>query len=330
MPVALVAETRDVAAAVAHAHVPSVVTLDNGQCSVRSFLQARPSGVYTCARAKTRTVGLGPLDHLSKVIVDWPFHVHRLKTSLELKLHNAKYDTSKLSRFQMATERLVTAVLKQWQATTTTETMDGMLSVLWYPLPESTNSGYGLAVHLCSMPQVQSTTSTLLVYGEGRENARCKHSKWIDDRVPLERHRAHVAEKRLGPIDEILLRRAGRDGDQLLLEGLVTNFFVVCEDRVYTADEGVLEGSVRKLVLDACRELSILVVLEPPKLSERTLWQAAFITSVVRVVMSVTRLVWEEEINGHEVMQEWSIPSDTCDLVQRIRDHVSMHCMCLE
>ena len=53
----------------------------------------------------------------------------------------------------------------------------------------------------------------------------------------------------------------------------------VCDDRVYTADEGVLEGSVRKLVLDACRELSIPVVLEPPKLSERTLWQAAFITS---------------------------------------------------
>ena len=224
MPVALVAETRDVFAAVTHAHVPSVATLDNGQCSSRSFLQSRPSGVYTCVRAKTRTVGLGSLDHLSKVIVDWPFHVHRLTTSFEMQLHNAKYDTLNLSMLQMATDRLVTAVLKQWQATT--ETMDGMLSVLWYPLSESTNSGYGLAVHMCSMPQVQSTASTLLVYGEARENARCKHSKWIDDRVPLERHRAHVAEKRHGSIDEVLLRRAGPDGDQLLLEGLVTNFFV--------------------------------------------------------------------------------------------------------
>ena len=136
------------------------------------------------------------------------------------------------------------------------------------------------------------------------------------------------------------------------------------DERVYTAATGVLEGSMRKLVLDACRELSIPVVLEAPKLSERNLWQAAFITStqnsfellclvavlslfghyshlirccaafldvgVVRVMMNVTCLVWEEKTGQHIVIHETSILSDTCRLVQRIRDQVSMHCRCLE
>ena len=123
----------------------------------------------------------------------------------------------------MATEQVVTAVLMQWQAT---ETIDGMLSVLWYPLPEGSSNDYGLAVHMCPMPKVQSAASTLFVYGEGRENARCKHSKWIHDRVPIERYMAHVAETRRLPVHEVVLSKAGPDGDKMLLEGLVTNFFV--------------------------------------------------------------------------------------------------------
>uniref|UniRef100_A0AAV1UQY7 Uncharacterized protein n=1 Tax=Peronospora matthiolae TaxID=2874970 RepID=A0AAV1UQY7_9STRA len=328
MPLTLVTETRDVAAALFQ--VPSVYTPDDGLCSAKTFLQSRPDGVYTCVRAKKWMSKLASVDHLSKVIVEWPFHMHRLTTSLfsMLEAENIKCDKVKLKTLQMATARVVTAVLTQWQAT---ETVDGMLSVLWYPLVEDgTSNGYGLAVHICSMPIIQSTVSTLLVYGEMRKNARCKYTKWIDDRVHIEKHMARVAEKRRGPIHEAVLSKEGPDGDKVLLEGLVTNFFVVRDERVYTAATGVLEGSMRKLVLDACRELSVPVVLEAPKLSERNLWQAAFITSVVRVMMNVTCLVWEEKTGQDTVMHETSILSDTCRLVHRIRDQVSMYCMCPE
>ena len=45
-----------------------------------------------------------------------------------------------------------------------------------------------------------------------------------------------------------------------LLEGLSSNFFVVSKGKVFTADEGVLSGSIRELVLEACNELKVAVV----------------------------------------------------------------------
>jgi hypothetical protein len=53
----------------------------------------------------------------------------------------------------------------------------------------------------------------------------------------------------------------------------------VKDGKLYTAGEDVLEGSTRELVFKACRDLSIPVVLEAPRLSERGSWQAAFVTS---------------------------------------------------
>ncbi|KAI9920907.1 hypothetical protein PsorP6_001563 [Peronosclerospora sorghi] len=64
----------------------------------------------------------------------------------------------------------------------------------------------------------------------------------------------------------------------MVLEGLTTNFFVVKNQRVYTASH-VLNGSMRDLVLQTCEALSIPLVYQAPKLSEWTSWQAAFVTS---------------------------------------------------
>ena len=37
-----------------------------------------------------------------------------------------------------------------------------------------------------------------------------------------------------------------------VLEGTQTNFFAVIEDTVYTAEEGVLMGTVRGVLLEVC------------------------------------------------------------------------------
>lgn len=95
-------------------------------------------------------------------------------------------------------------------------------------------------------------------------------------------------------------------GDKLLMEGLVTNFFVgtclpgsclsrssrlifplakVKNSKVFTAGSGVLIGSTRELVLKACAELGVDVVLESPRLSERQAWQGAFVTSTVSLFL---------------------------------------------
>ncbi|OWZ04225.1 Thioredoxinlike protein [Phytophthora megakarya] len=282
--------------------------------SAKSFLQSRPAGVYTCARAKA-SVALD--SDLSTLLVEWSFHLQRLSAGLTTMDSNFNTDKLMVDKLKMATRRLAIMVLTQWRAI---ETVDGMLSVLWCPSPDSDE--YSVAVHVCPMLTPTCLASTVLVYGEGRTNARCKHSQWIEDRIPLEKHMIQVEETRGEPIHEVLLSRAGPGGDRLLLEGLITNFFIVKEGKLYTADEGVLQGSTRELVLKACYDLLIPVVLEAPKLSELDSWQAAFVTSAVRVVVDVTCLLYEVDDDEGKALQETFIPSDTSGFTQRIRDQI--------
>ncbi|ETI52000.1 hypothetical protein F443_04765 [Phytophthora nicotianae P1569] len=290
--------------------------------SAKLFLQSRPAGVYTCARA-IASVEISP--ELSKVLVEWSFHLQRLSTGIATVDNNFNQGRSKLDKLKMATQLLATTVLTQWRAI---ETEDGMLSVLWYPLPDSDD--YGVAVHICLMPTPKCLASTVLVYGEGRTNARCKHTQWIEDRVPIEKHVVQLVETRGEPIHEVLLSKAGPGGDRLILEGLITNFFVVKGGKLYTADEGVLQGSARELVLKACHDLSIPVVLEAPKLSERDSWQAAFVTSAVRVVIDVARMLFTGEDTERDILLETSIPSNTSGFTQKIRDQILAQRMYLD
>ncbi|RLN48728.1 hypothetical protein BBJ28_00001453 [Nothophytophthora sp. Chile5] len=184
---------------------------------------------------------------------------------------------------------------------------------------------------MCTQPKCLA--STVLVYGAGRENAQCKHTKWLADRAPLERRMAQLAEHRRAPIHEVVLSKPGPGGDRLLLEGLISNFFVAVKDgTLFTADEGVLAGSTRELVLKACDDLHIPTVLEEPKLSELKSWQAAFVTSTcsVRVVIDVTRVLWEEGEGERKVLREAQIPSDTTGFTQRLREQIAAQRMYLK
>ncbi|KAH7462010.1 uncharacterized protein KRP23_13873 [Phytophthora ramorum] len=309
---ALVAEIQDAVAADAELLKAVVVRECEDFPSAKTFLQSRPAGVYTCARAKASE------DVSTKKLVEWSFHLQRLSTGLAMVDTSFDKENVKLDRLKMATESLTATVLTKWTSMETV--VDGMLSVLWYPMPDA--AAYGVAVHICPMPQPKCLASTVLVYGEGREKAKCKHTQWIQNRVPIEKHVAQLVETRGEPIHEVLLSKRGPNGDRLLLEGLITNFFVVKDGALFTAGEGVLEGSTRELVLKACRDLAIPVALEAPKLSERGSWQAAFVTSAVRVVIDVTRLLCEEEEGGRKVLRETSIPSDSSWFTRRIRDQI--------
>lgn len=77
-------------------------------------------------------------------------------------------------------------------------------------------------------PKLQGAIA--FVYGDRRQNATCKHSQWVTDRVPIEQ-RAREVEAALGTtFQEVILSSpvAGDAGehDRLLLEGSVSNFFV--------------------------------------------------------------------------------------------------------
>lgn len=149
-------------------------------------------------------------------------------------------------------------------------------------------------------------------------------SGWVADRQPLEQLRAQAGS---AASDEVLLCTA----DGRLLEGLVTNLFVVTygkagggeeaaagekESRgdaaaavldggssgtassapsfvtVWTAgvDDGVVWGTVRARVLQACRTLGYAVREEAPSMHSRHAWREAFITNALRLVQPLQRI----------------------------------------
>ncbi|EQC36913.1 hypothetical protein SDRG_05740 [Saprolegnia diclina VS20] len=138
------------------------------------------------------------------------------------------------------------------------------------------------------VPQVSAVD--VLVLGPARRNPGVKHVSWIDERKYLEAAAAEkAAELGIGSFGEVLLSQ--RDADtHHLLEGLITNFFVLHNGRLYTARDDVLLGSTRELVLQACERLCIPVVHEPPVLEASATWEAAFVTSVVRMIVPVKTL----------------------------------------
>ncbi|KAL1221729.1 hypothetical protein V5N11_026179 [Cardamine amara subsp. amara] len=111
---------------------------------------------------------------------------------------------------------------------------------------------------------VRENAASLALVGRGRDVAAAKYSDWVRLRKPLEKFRPPSTT-------ELLL---SNDGDHLL-EGCITNFFVVCrrvkssgnllggslsEFEVQTAaiTDGVLPGVIRDLVIEVCLSKGIL------------------------------------------------------------------------
>jgi branched-chain amino acid aminotransferase len=75
-----------------------------------------------------------------------------------------------------------------------------------------------------------------------------------------------------------------------LLEGLTSNFFAVSQGEIRTAQQAVLSGITRGLVLEGARRLGLAVRFRPVHLSEIAHLQGAFITSSSRGVLPVIRI----------------------------------------
>jgi len=81
---------------------------------------------------------------------------------------------------------------------------------------------------------------------------------------------------------------AGDDGDAL--EGLSSNFFGVKNGTVFTAEEGVLPGITRSLILESISELGIPLVRQPVKAEDLRLLDEAFVSSTSRGVLPVVKI----------------------------------------
>ena len=77
------------------------------------------------------------------------------------------------------------------------------------------------------------------------------------------------------------------DTHGLILEGLSSNFFAVKEGHIFTAQEGVLAGITRMLVVQVVKSLGFDIVFQCVRVSEIPSLQEAFITSASRGIMPV-------------------------------------------
>lgn len=94
-----------------------------------------------------------------------------------------------------------------------------------------------------------------------------------------------------GNINEVVM--VGEDGR--LLEGLSSNFFGVQGGTIYTADEGVLSGITRQLVLEEIRQRGLPICYDGLPVDQISSLDEAFITSASRAVLPVV------EIDGQPV-----------------------------
>lgn len=155
-------------------------------------------------------------------------------------------------------------------------------------------SSSSLSIHVAVAPdprclQLQENTFAT-VLGPPREVPIGKDSGWVAQRQTLE------ALRPPGAAEILLTTQQGA-----LLEGLVTNLFIITRSKdgeivLQTAGmgDGVVWGTMRKRVSEACKQLGLKVLEQPPAAAERATWQEAFLTNALRGVQPLDRIECDE------------------------------------
>jgi hypothetical protein len=103
-------------------------------------------------------------------------------------------------------------------------------------------------------------------------------------------------------VGEVLLTRkiSSSPGQNLeLLEGLTSNLFIVYRDgTIRSPTKGVLRGFAQYLVMEAAESLGLKIVDEPITLQDARdgLWVESFVTSSVRLIIPVGRIIYENPV----------------------------------
>ncbi|KAL1920400.1 uncharacterized protein VTP21DRAFT_777 [Calcarisporiella thermophila] len=141
-----------------------------------------------------------------------------------------------------------------------------------------------LMAHFDHLHTPQVERCKVEVWGEPRESAQAKDSKWVRERMSLD------ASKQ-PDTNEVLLT----DHLHAVYEGIASNFFAVlpsnsssCCFEIHTAPlEYVLLGTIMRVVLLVCERESIKVKYEFPDLRTATEWEGAFLASTSRLVLPI-------------------------------------------
>ncbi|KAL7148350.1 hypothetical protein ABFS83_06G172700 [Erythranthe nasuta] len=295
--------------------------------SVAAFLEAHP-GAYTTTRTHNNGTEL----------LFWERHLDRLSNSFKLLLnHNPKL-LSKTPNFELSNRAMT------WDAAIRSLVDDSMRKAMPFVVngrrfgeemaitallsgnsenldlseggfdEEKTSEGLDLYLHVgryvLPVFGLDENAARLAVVGHGRDFANAKYSDWVRLRKPLEKLRPPS-------VTELLL---SNDGERIL-EGCLTNFFVVCRKEkdqdsntfgqnelpnlrsieIQTAplSDGVLPGVIRQVIIDTCLKIGIPFREVAPSWSKRELWIEAFITTdSLRILQHVETIQAPNEWNS--------------------------------
>ncbi len=97
-------------------------------------------------------------------------------------------------------------------------------------------------------------------------------------------HESQPIRKKLKPdVYELLLCQ-----DHFVLEGMTSNFYIVHQNKIITAQKGILLGVTRRITLRLARKLGLIVEYRMPSLKEP--FDEAFITSSSRGIVPVVEI----------------------------------------
>lgn len=182
----------------------------------------------------------------------------------------------------------------------------------------SDRSRFLLCTHTSHVPDPAKDISPVEVDCRGgpRNQPCVKNTSWYIERKPLE---AAQSES----VTETILLGLDNDGYRILLEGLVTNIFVVTKTlQVRTAPAHlVLPGSVRACVLSACRQLDVSVFETGVRLHDFEQFEAAFLTSARRFLVPVQSIHFSGSGGDSNVPQKIEFPQGPSarHLIDRLR-----------
>mmetsp|Transcript_31449 Transcript_31449/g.53089 ORF Transcript_31449/g.53089 Transcript_31449/m.53089 type:complete len:325 (+) Transcript_31449:109-1083(+) len=270
--------------------------------SSKNFLLSYPRGAYTTARTTSHRQSM----------FDLRFHVQRIADSVKSIWgeESTRFSLPCLHSWQEFTNaktvqrKLVILTHKAIQLFESTSAVplanDEELKVTVLVCPNKTNidemTEFLMYAHLSTLPCLQDSVC-VQVRGQPRTNPSAKDSEWVRERQLLEEHMD-------AGVNEVLLA----DDDYRILEGLSSNFFAVRGRTIYTAGEGMLSGTMRRMVLDICGASSaaIEVILEAPSYRDAASWDGAFITSTSRYLLPIFCIQFPDDPSMHDVSYEFN------------------------
>ncbi|TYZ67665.1 hypothetical protein PybrP1_005809 [[Pythium] brassicae (nom. inval.)] len=250
-----------------------------------AFILAHPRGAYTAARTVAQTR-----------IFDYDAHVQRLVDST-LAMQAAKGRSLEpravADALRPRTEATLRAAMNAFRRQFEAEpAQEFKVTVLVCPREDATQSvsekelleSSDVYCHIGLLPPLRSGTVKLLVAGLPRQNAAAKDSAWV-------RERKAIYDAIPKDVEEVILMDPSTHA---LLEGSQTNFYAIRGGTVYTADDGILKGTVRSLVLEVCAASGIPVELTPPSLDQVEEWEGCFISSTSRLVLGAGSIEYDD------------------------------------